>query len=50
MTAGVDTPSSLAARFIDRPPTYSRTAVTFIASGMPRGGVSVKFGPHALQR
>src|SRR4051812_1162274 len=49
-TEGVDTPSSLAVRFIDSPLRYSSTASTLIRSGIPRGGVSVKFSPHALQR
>ena len=47
---GVDTPSSLAVRFIDSPLRYSSTASTLTRSGMPRGGVSVKFSPQALQR
>src|SRR3954447_5707218 len=50
ITLGVDTPSSLAVRFIDNPLRYSRTAVTFTRRGIPRGGVSVKFSPQALQR
>src|SRR5215217_2970049 len=49
-TLGVDTPSSLAVRFIDSPLRYSSTAVTLTRSGIPRGGVSVKFSPQALQR
>src|SRR5690349_18642026 len=49
-TLGVDTPSSLAVRFIDSPLRYRSTAVTLTCSGMPRGGVSVKFSPQALQR
>jgi hypothetical protein len=40
----------LAVRFIDSPLRYSSTASTLIRSGIPRGGVSVKFSPHALQR
>jgi hypothetical protein len=35
---GVETPKSLAVRFIDRPLTYSSTAAAFRASGLPRGG------------
>ena len=49
-TLGVDTPSSLAVRFIDSPLRYRSTASTLTRSGMPRGGVSVKFSPQALQR
>src|SRR4051794_17668142 len=49
-TLGVEPPSSLAARLIDRPLRYSSTASTLTRSGMPRGGVSVKFSPQALQR
>src|SRR3954465_6817721 len=45
---GVETPRSWAVRFIDRPLTYSSTAATFRASGLPRGGVSVKFSPQPL--
>src|SRR3954465_8563569 len=47
---GVETPSSLAVRFIERPLTDSSTAATFRASGLPRGGVSVKFRPQPLHR
>src|SRR5881397_1046804 len=47
---GVETPSNLAVRFMDKPLTYSSTAATFRASGLPRGGVSVKFRPQALHR
>src|SRR3954466_14957292 len=49
-TLGVETPSSLAVRFIDRPLRYSSTASTLTRSGMPRGGVSVKFSPQALHK
>src|SRR3954452_17939327 len=47
---GVETPRSLAVRFIDRPLTYSSTAATFRASGLPRVGVSVKFRPQPLHK
>src|SRR3954447_16971954 len=47
---GVETPSSLAVRFMDRPLTYSSTAAAFRASGLPRGGVSVKFRPQSLHK
>jgi hypothetical protein len=50
ITLGVETPSSLAVRFIDSPLRYRSTAVTLTRSGIPRGGVSVKLSPHALQR
>src|SRR3954454_12773100 len=50
ITLGVETPSSLAVRFIDSPLRYSSTAVTLTRSGIPRGGVSVKLSPHASQR
>src|SRR4051812_39897568 len=49
-TLGVDTPSSLAVRFIDSPLRYGSTASTLTRSGMPRGGVPVKFSPQALRR
>src|SRR4051794_27154395 len=49
-TEGVDTPTSWAVRLIDTPPRCSSTAVTLTRSGMPRGGVSVKFSPQPLQR
>src|SRR4051812_16933729 len=49
-TLGVDTPSGLAVRFIDSPLRYGSTASTLTRSGMPRGGVSGKFSPQALQR
>src|SRR5215211_7595430 len=47
---GVETPSNLAVRFIDRPLTYNSTAAAFRASGLPRGGVSVKFRPQPLHK
>src|SRR3954454_21908427 len=47
---GVETPRSWAVRFIDRPLTYSSTAATFRASGLPRVGVSVKFRPQPLHK
>src|SRR5215207_6634795 len=47
---GVETPSSLAVRFIDKPLTYSSTAAAFRASGLPRAGVSVKLRPQALHK
>ena len=47
---GVETPSNLAVRFTDKPLTWSRTAVAFIAGGLPRAGVSVKFRPQAFHR
>src|SRR5215218_9417141 len=47
---GVETPRSLAVRFIDRPLTYSSTAAAFRASGLPRAGVSVKAKPQLLHR
>jgi hypothetical protein len=37
-------------RFIDRPLTSSRMAATSSCNGIPRGGVSVKFGPHPLHK
>ena len=43
-------PNSFAVRLIDRPLTWSGMASTFTRSGIPRGGVSVKFRPQALQR
>jgi hypothetical protein len=33
-------------RFMDRPLTWSSTAAAFTASGLPRGGVSVKLKPQ----
>src|SRR3954454_3394233 len=50
ITLGVETPSSLAVRFIDSPLRYRSTAMALARGGMPRGGVSVKLSPRALQR
>jgi hypothetical protein len=50
ITPGVDTPGSLAVRFIDGPLGWGGTAVTSTRGGMPRGGVAVKFSPQASQR
>src|ERR671912_997331 len=47
---GVETPSSLAVWFIDKPLTYNSTAAAFRASGLPRAGVSVKVKPQALHK
>src|SRR5829696_9394647 len=47
---GVETPSNLAVRFIDRPLTESSTAAAFRASGLPRAGVSVTFKPQSLHK
>src|SRR5215210_3026500 len=47
---GVETPSSLAVRFRDKPLTESGTAAAFRASGLPRAGVWVKFRPHPLHK
>src|SRR3954471_12917468 len=47
---GVETPSSLAVRFIERPLTDSSTAATFRASGLPRGGVPAACRVGACQR
>src|SRR5215208_5745523 len=47
---GVETPSSLAVRFMDKPLTESSTAAAFRASGLPRAGVWVKVRPHPLHK
>src|ERR671911_3052646 len=47
---GVETPSSLAVRFIDKPLTYNSTAAAFRARGLPRAGVSVKVKPQVLHK
>src|SRR3954453_14094510 len=46
---GVETPRSWAVRFIDRPLTYSSTAATFRASGLPRGGAVHRQTAHIQQ-
>ena len=50
LEGGVETPSRLAVRFIDRPLTSSSTAAAFRASGLPRAGVWVKVRPQPLHK
>ena len=50
LEGGVETPSRLAVRFIDRPLTSSSTTAAFRASGLPRAGVWVKVRPHPLHK